>query len=633
MRFKESWLAHKLLDGLDGIEIGGAAHNPFGLQTRNVDMSDRMDTVFKKHEIECSGEALPVDVVAPGDDLPFADSSVDFVISSHVIEHFPDPIKALKEWHRVVRPDGFIYVIAPYKDRIFDRNRDRTTLAELIARHTTGHLDIDPDKEHCSCWLTEDFVELIKWLHWPIVAVQDVDDKVGNGFTVVIRVEKAMPPRDLEIQTKKRRARPATPVERRMSMNFIVAPATAQRTAGSATMLEYARRFHERGHAVSITTWPQFLWHGAEPFPGLNLDVPIHYPKIEGGRGLPFQLLNQTPRDYLGELQFFYEYLGLITRSIPAADVLVTGHWDAVLSALQSGRGKVVHFASHFEDVRFTAVPEKSGELLSNPLLRKLCQSVFEMPVARVANSSSLARLIERQSGRITPSVRPSVDTRLFHPRAKRSERDGIIRVVTYSRPEAWKGFAEAMAAMQVILSRHPRVQWHVYGFPPALPANSPQAPHIFHGFLDHEQLSKLYAESDIVLCPAWCDSAPLPPLEAMACGTAVITTPDGAEDYAIDNQTALVTPARVVAGFVDALEKLIQRRDVRSRLARNGRSMAESLSWDAAMEHRKNLLWQIAHSESGASSWAAAPPNAQSVVTEAAEFQPSSLELLNMAL
>jgi hypothetical protein len=37
MKFSESDIAHQYLDGLKGIEIGGAAHNPFGLDTINVD--------------------------------------------------------------------------------------------------------------------------------------------------------------------------------------------------------------------------------------------------------------------------------------------------------------------------------------------------------------------------------------------------------------------------------------------------------------------------------------------------------------------------------------------------------------------------------------------------------------------
>ncbi len=48
----------------------------------------------------------------------------------------------------------------------------------------------DPIDDHCSVWITEDFVELIHWLGWNILHVQDTDDKVGNGFTIVIGVEK-----------------------------------------------------------------------------------------------------------------------------------------------------------------------------------------------------------------------------------------------------------------------------------------------------------------------------------------------------------------------------------------------------------------------------------------------------------
>src|SRR5579863_5575294 len=185
MKFKESALAHKLLDGLEGLEIGGSAHNAFGLKTRNVDNTAEL-TCFKQEEIKLCGEALPVDIVSPGDQLPFEDSSVDFVISSHAIEHFSDPIKALKEWYRVVKPGGYLYIIAPHKERTFDKDRERTPLAELIERHRTG-IGPDPYGPHCSVWITEDFVELVKYMGWNIVAVQDVDDKVGNGFAVVIR--------------------------------------------------------------------------------------------------------------------------------------------------------------------------------------------------------------------------------------------------------------------------------------------------------------------------------------------------------------------------------------------------------------------------------------------------------------
>jgi SAM-dependent methyltransferase len=100
--FPESPTVHRYLDGLCGLEIGGSAHNAFGVDTQNVDYTGDLTTVFKKAEVELCGEAMAVDIVAPGDALPLPDKSVDFILSSHVIEHFWDPIKALMEWRRAM---------------------------------------------------------------------------------------------------------------------------------------------------------------------------------------------------------------------------------------------------------------------------------------------------------------------------------------------------------------------------------------------------------------------------------------------------------------------------------------------------------------------------------------------------
>jgi len=185
--FRESALAHKLLDGLRGLEIGGSAHNPFGLKTLNVDYTDDYTTVFKKQEIELAGEYLKVDVVASGDDLPFKDNTVDFVICSHVIEHFYDPVKTILEWLRVVKPGRYVFIIAPHRDRIGEMAGPRTLPAEIIDRHEHPNPPKVDDHRHYSCWETQDFVGFCRHYGWKIMAVQDVDDKVGNGFTVVIQ--------------------------------------------------------------------------------------------------------------------------------------------------------------------------------------------------------------------------------------------------------------------------------------------------------------------------------------------------------------------------------------------------------------------------------------------------------------
>lgn len=215
MKFKESKLAHKYLDGLKGLEIGGSAHNPFGLNTKNVDYCADMDTVFKKAEIKLCGEALPVDIVAYGDSLPVEDNSQDFVISSHVIEHFFDPIKALKEWYRVTKNGGYIFTIAPITAHVPGEKRPTTTLQELIDRHTgvikeeaiieeirqkctnDGQLEsiindmiYDAKHGHWTVLDTRLVREICNYLGYHLQEVHEVDDKVGNGFTTIIKVVK-----------------------------------------------------------------------------------------------------------------------------------------------------------------------------------------------------------------------------------------------------------------------------------------------------------------------------------------------------------------------------------------------------------------------------------------------------------
>lgn len=185
--FSESQLAHQLLDGKRGVEIGASIHNQFGLKTLNIDYTDDETTAFKLEEKKLYGYCLKVDIVSAGDDLPFKDNIWDFVINSHVIEHFYDPVRSIKEWLRVVKPGGLVYMIVPHKERTFDKDRPRTTLAEIIQNHDYPNPPVPDHHGHYSVWITQDFIDICDHYGWPVVAVQDVDDKVGNGFTVVIQ--------------------------------------------------------------------------------------------------------------------------------------------------------------------------------------------------------------------------------------------------------------------------------------------------------------------------------------------------------------------------------------------------------------------------------------------------------------
>ncbi|HEX4372833.1 MAG TPA: class I SAM-dependent methyltransferase [Puia sp.] len=60
-------------------------------------------------------------------------NSFDFILSCHSLEHVANPLKALKEWRRVLKKDGHLILILPDKNFSFDINREYTSMQHLIS--------------------------------------------------------------------------------------------------------------------------------------------------------------------------------------------------------------------------------------------------------------------------------------------------------------------------------------------------------------------------------------------------------------------------------------------------------------------------------------------------------------------
>jgi len=184
---RDSRFAHERLDGLRGVEIGAAAPQSYNVDTINV---DRADTVFYRQAQErVVGWAAPVDVVAEGDALPFDDDSFDFLLASHVIEHMPDPIRALREWVRVAA--NYVFLVVPHRDRTFDRGRPLTPISELVERHARRFSSTED--RHWSVWTCESFLDLCRHLGLAVLEYQDPDDMGRNGFAVLLDASGTTP--------------------------------------------------------------------------------------------------------------------------------------------------------------------------------------------------------------------------------------------------------------------------------------------------------------------------------------------------------------------------------------------------------------------------------------------------------
>lgn len=61
-----------------------------------------------------------------------AAASYDFVLSSEVFEHCANPLKALHECKRILRPEGALFLVLPHKEATFDHRRPVTRLQHLL---------------------------------------------------------------------------------------------------------------------------------------------------------------------------------------------------------------------------------------------------------------------------------------------------------------------------------------------------------------------------------------------------------------------------------------------------------------------------------------------------------------------
>jgi predicted SAM-dependent methyltransferase len=133
-------IAFQYLKG-EGIEVG-ALHAPLQVpDSVKVHYVDRMSVsdLRKQYPELATVNLVEADIVDNGETLlSIADNSWDFVIANHMIEHCQNPIGALGNFLRVIKPGGLVYMGVPDKRYTFDIDRPLTSLDHLIRDYTEG---------------------------------------------------------------------------------------------------------------------------------------------------------------------------------------------------------------------------------------------------------------------------------------------------------------------------------------------------------------------------------------------------------------------------------------------------------------------------------------------------------------
>ncbi len=114
-----------------------------------------------------------------------------------------------------------------------------------------------------------------------------------------------------------------------------------------------------------------------------------------------------------------------------------------------------------------------------------------------------------------------------------------------------------------------------------------------FTGYVADEDLPALYSAAELFVFPSLYEGFGLPPLEAMACGTPVVTTNVSSLPEVVGDAALLVDP-RYNKSLVEAIERGLNNKVLRAELRQKGLERAALFSWEKAASQTMKIYQEI---------------------------------------
>ena len=135
-------ILHKITLNKLGFEIGGPSYNTgIFIYERAISIDNVIfskNTIWSNHTEEYKYYKKKKGKVIINDAVNISqiqDNVYDFCFSSHSLEHIANPLKAIKEWLRIIKNDGFIIIVVPEKSCCFDHKREYSNFSTLLSQY------------------------------------------------------------------------------------------------------------------------------------------------------------------------------------------------------------------------------------------------------------------------------------------------------------------------------------------------------------------------------------------------------------------------------------------------------------------------------------------------------------------
>ena len=334
-------------------------------------------------------------------------------------------------------------------------------------------------------------------------------------------------------------------------------------TGGMKQLLLQVTEMHKRGHQISLYTKSETALTAIPPWSDLT-ESDIHS-----------QHVLKMQEDYLDYIDY--------------ADAIILGWMEQVPEFKQS---KIPVFLWEqgsrpiFGDF---AEPQSSGGKQ-----RLAFHSYYQPPIHLLAVSPLIQAVLRARFGRSSQLVSAAVTPNTSHPVAQR----GVLKQVLLvgDGQKDFKNFKFALAALELAALEGDQftVNWAT-PTPPEKHMGSQKLKISYYVAPSQEKLDLLYKSADLVLSHSLYEAFSLPPLEAMAAGTAVIATKNGGiETYARSGTNCLLCEQGDLAAYTKGIQRLLRDDALRLRLAAAGLATSQEFTVKAMCDSLETALNQL---------------------------------------
>ncbi|MFC1915834.1 glycosyltransferase family 4 protein [Chloroflexota bacterium] len=366
---------------------------------------------------------------------------------------------------------------------------------------------------------------------------------------------------------------------RKLRINFTLW--TTNPSGGVRHILEVANSLTQRGHKVTITSLGGD--HSWFPFkPSVNYVKPPGWLKLVEPavklikkRSIRYSDIDEVTK--LLRLNINVDLVKPLAEAIPQCDVNVATFCLTVPAVYRCGKGKGFYYIQHYEPALF----EDSGDILK-------AKETYYLPLRKIVTSRWLERLVYRMTGdKAIARVGIGINPEVFYPRpmSKNTKEKVVMAII---RGVKWKNELDVLKIMNIVAEKIPDIKLLAVGKKEALVELAkivkPEFKIDFPGWANDDLMARLFSLADVFISTSKFEGGNSPPLEAMACGTPVVTYKAPWNENFIVNKVnkrnALV--ASDINEFAKHVISLLTDDDLSRKLKEEGLETAKLHTWDA---------------------------------------------------